>query len=223
MRSAGPLLDPKSTDEFEPLPLRAGDLEARARLHERVEVLAPRLGLTPTEHLLDRRGTAAALRAIERANGGGFYPLDEATETDPQAAADAFSGSAPVVDVQTHFIDPQRWERPSAVGLTDFLRMVDPDRWGDGVDARRIDAGEWASLVFGTSETAVALLTSTPGSAEDNVLTNPQIAAAREVVERYGGTGRLLTHTIVHPNAGPGEIEQMAEWRSQLAPSGWKV
>ena len=67
--------------------------------------------------------------------------------------------------------------------------MVDHERWGDGVDPDRIDAGEWAALVFGTSETQVALLTSTPGSVDDNVLTNPQIGAAREVVDRYAGVG----------------------------------
>ncbi len=101
--------------------------------------------------------------------------------------------------------------------------MVDPERWGDGVDPRLIDAAEWASLLFGTSETAVALLTSTPGAVDDNVLTNPQIAAAREVVDRYAGTGRVLTHTIVHPNYGRSQLEQMAGWRTQLDPSGWKV
>ena len=68
---------------------------------------------------------------------------------------------------------------------------------------RTIDGAAWAALVFGASETAVALLTSTPGRADVNVLTNRQIAAARDVVERYAGTGRVLTHTIVHPNLGP--------------------
>src|SRR4029077_19286264 len=68
----------------------------------------------------------------------------------------------------------------------------------------------------------VALLTSTPGPADSNVLTNPQIAAARDVVDRYAGTGRVLTHTIVHPNYGAPELDAMSEWRAQLRPSGWK-
>ncbi len=163
------------------------------------------------------------LRALDAAHGGGFFSLDEATETDEDAAAAAFSGNAPVVDVQTHFIDPGRWDRPSADGLKWFLTMVDERRWGGGVDPRLIDAAEWATLVFGTSETAVALLTSTPGSADDNVLTNPQIAAARDIVAKYGASGRVLTHTIVHPNLGPAEVEHMADWKAELSPSGWKV
>jgi uncharacterized protein len=77
--------------------------------------------------------------------------------------------------------------------------------------------------VFGASETAIALLTSTPGPAATNVLTNNQIAAARDVVDRYAGTGRVLTHTIVHPNLGAHELDAMEEWRATLDPSGWKV
>jgi predicted TIM-barrel fold metal-dependent hydrolase len=141
----------------------------------------------------------------------------------PPPGREAFAGAAPVIDVQTHFIDPGRWDRPSAAPLSGFLQMVDPARWPGAVDPRLIDAAEWAGLLFGTSETAVALLTSTPGSSHDNVLTNAQIAAAREVVDRYAGTGRVLTHTIVHPNLGHSELEQMAAWRSELSPSGWKV
>jgi len=175
------------------------------------------------EYTVDRRGTATALRALNAAHGGGYFPLDEETETDEDAAAAAFSGRAPVIDVQTHFIDPTRWARPGAAPLAGFLQMVDATRWGSGVDPRLIDAAEWATLVFGTSETAVALLTSTPGSVADNVLTNPQIAAARDIMARYGARGRVLTHTIIHPNLGPAELDQMALWRDDLSPSGWKV
>ena len=76
--------------------------------------------------------------------------------------------------------------------------------------------------MFGASETAIALLTSTPGEADHNVLLNPQIAAARELVDRYAGTGRVLTHSIVHPNLGPRELDAMVERHDSLRPSGWK-
>jgi predicted TIM-barrel fold metal-dependent hydrolase len=222
-RPTSPLLAASSTDEFAPLPPSPAVREAVARFGERVTTLAPRLGLTPMEHAVDRRGTATALRALDAAHGGGYFRLDQETETDEDAAMAAFSGRAPVIDVQTHFVDPERWSRPSAAGLAGFLQMVDAERWGSGVDPRLIDAAEWATLVFGTSETAVALLTSTPGSVADNVLTNPQIAAARDIMHRYGTAGRVLTHTIVHPNLGPAELEHMASWSEDLSPSGWKV
>jgi predicted TIM-barrel fold metal-dependent hydrolase len=54
------------------------------------------------------------------------------------------------------------------------------------------------------------------------VLTNRQIAATRAVVDRYAGTGRLLTHAIVHPNLGGSELDAMSEIAATLQPSGWK-
>ena len=47
-----------------------------------------------------------------------------------------------------------------------------PERWPGEIDPRVIDGAAWAALVFGASETAIALLTSTPGPADTNVLTN---------------------------------------------------
>ncbi len=101
--------------------------------------------------------------------------------------------------------------------------MADPDRWPGEIDPRVIDGAAWAALVFGASETAIALLTSTPGPADSNVLTNAQIAATRDVIDRYAGSGRVLTHTIVHPNLGAHELDAMPDWSARLRPSGWKV
>ena len=50
-----------------------------------------------------------------------------------------------------------------------------------------------------------------------------EIAAVREIVDRYADTGRVLTHTIVHPNLGEAELDRMEGWRDALRPSGWKV
>ena len=54
------------------------------------------------------------------------------------------------------------------------------------------------------------------------MLPNPQIAAAREVVDRYAGTGRVLTHTIVHPNLGPARARRDGRLARRARPSGWK-
>ena len=43
------------------------------------------------------------------------------------------------------------------------------------------------------------------------------------MVDRYAGSGRVLTHSIVHPNLGEPELERMGEWSAQLRPAGWKV
>jgi predicted TIM-barrel fold metal-dependent hydrolase len=217
-----PLLRLQSSDEYAPVPHGEADRRAVADAAAAIQDAAGRLRLAVRDFARDRRGTAATLRAIDGAHGGGFYTVPERAVHELEAAEDAFDGEAPVIDVQTHLVDPMRWVGAGAAALEGFLRMADPERWEGPVDPRLIDGAAWAALVFGASETAIALLTSTPGPADANVLTNDQIAAARDLVDRYAGTGRVLTHTIVHPNFGAAELDAMADWRDRLKPSGWK-
>ena len=217
-----PLLRMRSSDEYAPVPWNRRDRRAVARAGALIGASARVLGLSEPAYALDRRGTAASLRAIDEANGGGFYDIPDRALHEIDAADAALGGKAPVIDVQTHLVDPARWVGPGAAALAGFLSMADPDRWPGEIDPRVIDGAAWAALVFGASETAIALLTSTPGPAATNVLTNPQIAAARDVIDRYAGSGRVLTHTIVHPNLGPHELDAMVGWSARLSPSGWK-
>ncbi len=219
-----PLLRRVSNDEVPPLPHSSADRRALTALDDALPDRSRRVGLDARLFAAaDRRATATTLRAVDASHGGGFYPLDPATELDVAACAAAFSGREPVIDVQTHLVDPVRFTGDRRAGLEWFLTTVDPDRWSSPIDANQIDAAAWAALVFGSSETAIALLTSTPGPADDNVLTNRQIAAARDLVDRYAGAGRVLTHTIVHPNLGRQEVHAMADLAATLRPSAWKV
>ncbi len=205
------------------MPLSAETRRAAARTQRAAAAHAARVGLTTGAYLADRRGTAATLRAVDAAAGGGFYPVAPEAEVDVDAAEAEFGGDRVVIDVQTHLVRPSRSATTAAGALFGFLQMVDPDRWGGGVDPSLLSAAEWATCVFGGSETAVALLTSPPGRAGENVVSNADIAAARDVVDRYAGTGRVLTHTIVHPNLGPAELDAMVDWAARLGPAGWKV
>ena len=219
-----PLLAPRSSDEYEPLPL---DRRQR-RVASRIEQLRSDLGPARTRALggrgaLDRTLTAATLRALDAEWGGGFFDVGAAAETDPDAAEECFVATGPVIDVQTHLVRPSRRSSAAAEQLMGFLRMVEPERWSGPIDPDQLSAPAWASCVFGGSETALALLTSPPGLPGEGVLDNPDIAAAREIVDRYAGTGRVLTHSIVHPNLGDGELERMQRWSSELRPAGWKV
>jgi predicted TIM-barrel fold metal-dependent hydrolase len=221
---APPLLRRRSSDEYAPLPYTARDALALARLAARVPDRARTVRVPPRSYVESRRGTAATLRALNEAAGDTFYDVPPEAELD-DAAADAALGGPPdsiVVDVQTHLAMPSRLTGVSAEQLLEFLRVTDPDRWADGIPPALLSAAEWAGHVFGNSETAVAVLTSTPGRPAENVVTNPEIAACREIIDRYAGTGRLLTHTIVHPNV-PGELEAMPEWHDDLQPDGWKL
>jgi predicted TIM-barrel fold metal-dependent hydrolase len=180
------------------------------------------LAALPEEVGAGRLLTAATLRGIDAAHGGGFYAVPIEAEVDRAAADATFAGERPVIDVQTHLVSPARWGR-GGESLAAFLRLVDPVRWGDALDPHLLGAAQWAAQVFAGSETAVALSTALPGLPDTIVLPNDEIAAVREIVDRYADTGRVLTHTIVHPNLGEAELDRMEGWRDALRPSGWKV
>jgi predicted TIM-barrel fold metal-dependent hydrolase len=218
VRLLPPLLRPLHSDEFAAVPPHRALAVATDSVATGLPGVAAALGLDPAELAHDPRGTALALGALNDAHGEQFYAVAaDGAFVRPYRPREA------VVDVQTHLVDATRWVGPHAAALGGFLRLADPVRWADPIDPRRIDAAAWATLVFGASETRVALLTSTPGPPGHNVLGNPQIAAVRDVTERYGGSGRVLTHTIVHPNLGPAELDRMTDWASTLRPSAWKV
>src|SRR5580693_4374485 len=144
-----PLLERRSTDEYEPLPRAAADRQALARLVASVPAPAHALGVDDLDYTVDRRGTAATLRALDEAHGGGFYTVPEEATLDLAAAEETFRGGAPVIDVQTHLVDPSRWHGPGAEALGGFLRLVDSDRWADPFDPLAIDGAAWASCMFG--------------------------------------------------------------------------
>jgi predicted TIM-barrel fold metal-dependent hydrolase len=218
-----PLLARRSSDEYRPLPWRPIDHRVGSAVGAVAATAAAQLGIGPREYLDGRLGTAATLRALNDAHGDDFFDVPAEATVDRAAADATFGGARPVVDVQTHLVRPSRTSTRAASALFGFLRMVDPDRWSEPIDHQLLSAPAWAACVFGGSETSVALLTSTPGQPGANVIDNHDIAAAREIIDRYAGTGRVLGHSIVHPNLGRDELERMSTWRDELRPAGWKV
>ncbi len=94
--------------------------------------------------------------------------------------------------------------------------------WWDGIDGMTVyDFTEYLRCVFLESDIDVAVLTSNPGVSERRMLFNDELAGTREVVDRLAGTGRLLNHSVVHPNHG--ETDRMEAWRDRFDPVGWKV
>src|SRR6185369_13532126 len=95
-----PLLRRLSSDEYAPMPANAADEQSTARVNDIIDAAAGSLGLSSHAYAADRRGTAATLRAIDNAHGGGFFEVPDRALHELEAADAAFGGNAPVIDVQ---------------------------------------------------------------------------------------------------------------------------
>lgn len=218
------LLQRRGTDEYVPPAPSRSEQQAADRAAGLVAVRARSRRVDPRIVRAGRTGTAIALRALNAAAGDDYFAVPPDAEHDEAAAALAFgdpSGPA-VIDVQTHLVNPGRYVGHAADALSWFLGFADESRWGSGVDPELLSPATWASLVFGQSETATALITLPPGADDARVIDNHEVAMCRALVDSIAGEGRVLSHAIVHPNL-PGELEAMARWAAECDPSGWKA
>ena len=217
-----PLLRTRGTDEFRMPAPGAREREARARVQAAVASRAHRLGLPAARYLAARTGTAASLRAIDMAAGGGFYAVPPEAEDDADAADETFRVAGPVVDVQTHYVASARTRSRGMQGVLRFIREVAPERFAALDRDVSLGFAEYLRCVFLDSETAVAVLTAAPGDERDNILPNHEIAATREILDRCAGSGRLLHHAIVHPERAA-ERDAVGALVARHRPAGLKV
>ena len=217
-----PLLRPLHSDEYLAgrAPSRAGRGH-RPRRAARCPTSPRTLALDAPTYAHDRRATALTLRAIDAAHGGGFYAVDEAAAHDPAAADAAFRRARPGGRRADPPRRPALWQGPHAGGA----RPLPADGGSASAGPTRSTRTRSTPPRGPRSCSARARPRSRcsrrrPGPTGENVLENAQIAAVRDVTDRYAGTGRVLTHTIVHPNLGPAELDRMGEWSRTLAAVG---
>ena len=216
------LFQRRASDEYVSPRPGARERQALALWQGDAEAVARRVGRSLTAYASDRRGTAAALRALNAAWDEEFYRVPAEAPLDAAAADAALGGDQFVFDVQTHYVAQERAASAPAEAVLEFIRDVAPDRWRGLDGAHALSLVEFLRCVYFESETSVAVLTSAPGTGENNILTNAEIAATRELLDRLAGSGRLLHHAIVHPNL-PGELEAMESVLARCRPVGWKV
>ena len=123
--------------------VRAGAVGPPAAPRRRAHCRTTRRGALSGD---DRRTTATVLRALDDGRRRRLLPdrrrRRSATSRSPTTCS---RSTGPVIDVQTHLVDPARWHGDGADALAGFLRMVDPERWGDAVDPHLLDAAAWAT------------------------------------------------------------------------------
>jgi hypothetical protein len=205
------------TDEYEPRP----PSDQQARVAE-LAYAQTEEGLRTSDERFwgSRRGTAAGLLALNEEFGAEFYAVPREATTDQEAADEALGGDQVVIDVQTHYVADR--DQMTGAHLTEMYRSIKPEWWNglDGFSAYSFS--EYLRCVFLETETAVAVLSSSPGAGEHRQLYNEELYATRRLLDELGGRDRLLNHTVVQPLT-PGELDLMGEWSEQLHPVAWKI
>ena len=195
--------------EFSPVPHTPLQRRVVAQVRAEGPRSATRLSLPLADYWSGRQGTAAALRALDEAYGGGFYNVPEQAALDREAADEALGGDQLVIDAQTHYISERAPYDEWGSAFLGFADVVSADRF-KGLDKllrTQNQAGylltEYLRCIYLESETAVAVLSSAPGAEgqdKNRILNNAEMIGTRELIERLGGTGRLINHSAVHPN-----------------------
>jgi hypothetical protein len=210
-------LRPRSSDEYEPLPLSPVVVEAARRARAAIDRLARGGAVSRRDLLTSAAASAAVLSALsactseKRASSGepapgGTFSVPSSVDTtttsttttiDPAASSSVLDHEDLVVDVQLHFLDPTRNtagfgsgfpQASCALGTTDWKECFAQDVFLD--------------LVFGQSTTRVGVLSGLPLAGRDSPLAVDVMDHAREHLASQAGDHRLLLQAPVFPATG---------------------
>jgi hypothetical protein len=220
------LLRTGSNGEYGPRVPSAVQREAARRVAALADEVARRHGIDRRAFLRSSMGAAATLFTLAAcskeeagtASGGssttGTFAVPPESTTDPEAAGEVlapFDGEV-VVDVQTHFLDPDN-------GFGSGFPQAD---CGDG-QCFTID--HWADLVLGSSDTSLAVLSALPIVSDNHPMSIEKMEEARRLAERLCGEGRVLLQGEAFPQVGrlPDTLERMARLNDEHDIVAWKT
>ena len=208
------------------LPPAQSNLQKRVerRILELADVNARRLGLSRRQFMQTGCGMAAAFLAMKEIYGGVFQ-VDEAEAREPeliQARAQSLAGQF-VFDVQTHFVRDD-FNHDELLGLGKFAsEHWNPKMKEEGVSSlARYKFQNYVKEVYYDSDTSLALLSGAPFDDPSWwLLSNEQIVKAREMINEFAGSRRMLAHTVITP-AQAGWMEEVDKAIAVYKPNSWK-
>jgi hypothetical protein len=221
---------PCSNGEYLPAPLDELRAEAMRRARAAADDHARRHGTSRRQFLLSSAGLAAGLFALESASGdraktlgigrGGRYRVAATAATDRGEAAAAVHGAtgaatAPVVDVQTHFLE----------NIASFGGRFPQAQCGEADPTDCFSVDYWYDLVLAGSDTSVAVISAVPVVGEADPLSIAAMERGRELAARLCGDGRVLIQGHAVPDVGPldAALASMADVAAGHQLSAWKV
>ena len=200
-----------SSDEYYPFPQTEKQRELQARLLTIGDDLARKRGISRRRFFQTAAGMAASYVAMNETFGN-FFDATHAEAATPEMAderADSLKDQF-IMDMHTHFLrDDTR--------ITGFVAMraaVGKAGWNKELSDKEqtiddLKYDNYVKEVFLDSDSKIVLISSAPSDIEqDWFLTNEQMAAARDKVNKRFGSRRLFSHAIFTPGQ-PGWLEKV--------------
>ncbi len=213
-----------SNGEYFPPPQSETQKRVERRILELADDNGKRLGLSRRQFMQTSCGMAAAFLAMNEIYGGNVFQVGAAEAREPEltrARAQGLSGQF-IFDVQTHFVRDD-FDHKELLGLAQFAAQHwNPALKGDDSSLVRYKFQNYVKEVYYDSDTNIALLSGAPFDDPSWwLLSNEQIVRAREVINDFAGSRRLLAHTVITPKQ-PGWMEEVDKAISVYKPDSWK-
>src|SRR5579864_6393744 len=213
-----------SNGEYLPPPQSEIQKKVERRIYELADTNGKRLGLSRRQFLATSCGMAAAFLAMRDVYGATVFKVTDEEARDPEmmlARAQSLAGQF-IFDDQTHFIRDE-FDHKELLGLGDFAaEHWNPKLKEEGVTLARYKFQNYVKEIFYDSDTNIALLSGAPFDDPTWwLLSNEQIVKAREVINDFAGSRRLLAHTVITPKQ-PGWMEEVDKAIAVYKPDSWK-
>ncbi len=201
-----------ASDEFYPDPQNEQQREVEARVLAMADELGAKQNLDRRRFFQTASGMAASFVAMNEVYGSIFdvSRAEAATPAQAQERAAKLKGQF-IMDMHTHFLrDDTR-----IMNFVNMRNSVGKAGWNKSLAEKEqtiedLKYANYMKEMFLDSDTKIALISSAPSDTEqDWFLTNEQMAAARDKVNKEaGGTTRLLSHMIFTPGQ-PGWLDKL--------------
>src|SRR5215469_18069225 len=213
-----------SNGEYLPPPQSETQKRLERRIYELADIHGKRLGLDRRQFLRTSCGMAAAFLAMKEIFGVNVFQVDEAEAREPElmlARAQSLAGQF-IFDDQTHFIRDD-FEHKELLGLGDFAaEHWNPKLKEEGVTLTRYKFQNYVKEIFYDSDTNIALLSGAPFDDPTWwLLSNEAIVKARDMVNEFAGSRRMLAHTVITPKQ-PGWVDEVDKAIAVYKPDSWK-
>ena len=208
-------------EEYMPLPQTPEQARVAALVKETARQHARALGWTRREFLASGCGLAAAFLAMNQVFGS-FFAVDPVEALEPAAFAQSQLRGQFIFDIQTHHVAAPR-QVPWLLGLRRMGRRWNPDLEKDRGTMEDLYLENFIKEVFLDSDTTVAVISGISSATEaTNILPPHKMAETREIINRLAASQRLLSHGLIAPNKGPGDLDEMRRQVENLGSSAWK-